>query len=129
MKKDINYSSSALKQRLWSENLLPKTCQNPECPCKNSITEQDLELHHINGDHYDNRLENLQILCTLCHSCTDNFRGRNEKREEPLSLRLQRQIDKTCICENCGKTFISDRLDKKRRFCCRECYNEFLQKH
>ena len=32
------------------------------------------------------------------------------------------------ICENCGKEFYSDRLDKIRRFCSRECYNEFLSK-
>lgn len=27
-----------------------------------------LELHHINGDHWDNRLENLQIICPNCHT-------------------------------------------------------------
>ena len=24
-------------------------------------------IHHLNGDHYDNRLENLQVLCVSCH--------------------------------------------------------------
>ena len=37
------------------------------------------ELHHINGDTTDNRIENLQILCPNCHSQTDNFRKRNTK--------------------------------------------------
>lgn len=37
------------------------------------------ELHHINGDTADNRIENLQILCPNCHSQTDNFRKRNTK--------------------------------------------------
>lgn len=39
------------------------------------------ELHHINGDSTDNRIENLQILCPNCHSQTDNFRSRNRSKE------------------------------------------------
>ncbi len=39
-----------------------------------------LELHHINGDGEDNRLENLAILCPNCHSQTDNWSGRNRRR-------------------------------------------------
>jgi 5-methylcytosine-specific restriction endonuclease McrA len=27
-----------------------------------------LELHHIDGDHTNNRLENLQVLCPTCHA-------------------------------------------------------------
>lgn len=32
-----------------------------------------LQLHHINGDNRDNRIENLQLLCPNCHSQTDSF--------------------------------------------------------
>ena len=38
------------------------------------------ELHHINVDPTDNRVENLQILCPNCHSQTDNFRSRNRTK-------------------------------------------------
>jgi transposase-like protein len=40
-------------------------------------------LHHMNGDPYDNRLENLQFLCPNCHSQTPNFGGRNGHLRPP----------------------------------------------
>ena len=37
-----------------------------------------LQIHHINGDCTNNRLENLQLLCPNCHSLTENFGSRNK---------------------------------------------------
>lgn len=40
-----------------------------------------LEVHHINGIHIDNRLDNLQLLCPNCHSMTESWKGKNLKKE------------------------------------------------
>lgn len=40
-----------------------------------------LQLHHINGNRNDHRLENLALLCPNCHTQTSNWGGRNVKRK------------------------------------------------
>lgn len=40
-------------------------------------TQLSFELDHIDGNNYNNSLDNLRFLCPNCHSQTDTFRGRN----------------------------------------------------
>lgn len=65
-----------LKRRLLGAGLKTERCE--QC----GLTEWRgnplrVTLHHVNGDGYDNRLENLVFLCPNCHSQTPNFGGRN----------------------------------------------------
>jgi hypothetical protein len=43
----------------------------------------NMQLHHVNGDGMDNRLENLELLCANCHSQTETYGGRNGHRRRP----------------------------------------------
>jgi hypothetical protein len=38
------------------------------------------EMHHKNGNRWDNRLENIYMLCPNCHSQTDNYKGSKNKK-------------------------------------------------
>jgi hypothetical protein len=46
----------------------------------------EMQLHHINGDGLDNRLENLERICANCHSQTENWGGRNGHRRKRSEL-------------------------------------------
>lgn len=122
LKENTNFKSDTLKYRLVKEGLKQWKCEK----CGNEGVwegeELVLELHHINGNHYDNRLENLQILCPNCHSQTDNFRNKNSLKV----VKPQKRISHVCKCDYCGKEFKSSK--KNTKFCCREHYNEFLHR-
>ncbi|MEI7741845.1 MAG: HNH endonuclease signature motif containing protein [bacterium] len=80
--KNSDFQSFKLKKRLFKQKLFEPKCG--ECGwAKQSIDGRlPLELDHINGDHRDNRLENLRILCPNCHSLKPTHRGANRKKKK-----------------------------------------------
>jgi Zn finger protein HypA/HybF involved in hydrogenase expression len=73
-------NATKLKNRLIEEGLKEYRCER----CKNTEWEGEpipLQIHHVNGVHTDNRLENIQLLCPNCHSLTDTYAGKNANRE------------------------------------------------
>jgi transposase-like protein len=48
-----------------------------------------LQLHHVNGDGLDNRIQNLLLLCPNCHSQTDSWGGRNKGRRSAATATPQ----------------------------------------
>ena len=126
LQKGVIYCSDTLKKRLIKAGLKENKCEI--CGCGKSGDEVVLELHHINGDHYDNRLENLQILCPNCHSKTPNFKNRGGSNTTE-AIRLEIKKNHLTTCEYCGKEFYTPRLDKIQRFCCREHYEAYMREH
>lgn len=44
-----------------------------------------LEIHHLDGDHLNNVLDNLQLLCPNCHAQTNNYKGKNQRKRREYS--------------------------------------------
>lgn len=115
-----------------------------EYKCENcGISEWDgkplrLQIHHINGEHNDNRLENLQLLCPNCHTQTDTYARNNvikkkgfkiinrvneimnntESSFKPKDVKeINVRIKEKRHCEICGKEIVGD----GKKYCSHEC--------
>lgn len=75
----VKVRSVTLKERLIRVGFKESRC---ECCGNNEWNGKPIptELHHIDGNHDNNALENLQILCPNCHAQTDSYRGRGVTR-------------------------------------------------
>ena len=74
-KKDY-VKSHVLKLKLIKDGIKEQKCEI----CGVSIwqgVKLPLELHHKDGNHYNNDFDNLQILCPNCHSIQDGNAGAN----------------------------------------------------
>jgi 5-methylcytosine-specific restriction endonuclease McrA len=69
--------SNQLKRKLIKAGLRPACCELCGWAQHASDGRVPIELDHINGDRFDNRLENLRILCPNCHSLQPTHRGLN----------------------------------------------------
>lgn len=72
-----------------------------------------LELHHKNNNHYDNNLDNLQILCPNCHAQQPGNSGANIKNAVVLE-----QVDNAHLeCAAEGRVGSSPTDSTKKNFC------------
>jgi hypothetical protein len=138
VKNSINLNSACIKNYLFNKCGVLNQCiickQQPIWLGK-PLT---LTLDHINGDHYDNRIENLRILCPHCHSQTDTYTGRNTRfhsekncsdcskviKNESTTLKCAECIKKTrSICTQCKN---APRKSKKITKC-NDCYKKVIE--
>ena len=99
-----------------------------------------LEIHHLDGNRYNNKLDNLVIICPNCHSQTEHFRGKNKlSTKEKAAINIEHKPYKRGskkpnkvkkeeikkICRFCGKEFSG----RNKSFCSRECCEKFASKN
>jgi len=85
---DRSITSHKLKLRLIEEGYKEHRCEC--CNLTEWLNEPiPIELHHINGDRFNNNLDNLQILCPNCHSKTDNNSGKGTLRVKEKVKQMQ----------------------------------------
>ena len=72
----ITIQSNRLKKRLIKEGYFEHKCY--QCNLKTWNGKPiPIELEHIDGNHANNNLDNLTILCPNCHAQTETYRGKN----------------------------------------------------
>ena len=108
--KNSNRSGNSTIKRLTESGYKEYKCEN----C--GISEWDgkplrLQVHHINGDHYDNRIENLQLLCPNCHTQTDTYARNNTI--ESKGFKITNRVNE--ILNNAESSFKSKNVETIKR--------------
>lgn len=110
LKKDKATSSHRLKLRLLKDGIKEHKCEM--CNLTEWLNEPiPIELHHVDGDRFNNLLDNLQILCPNCHSKTPNNSGRGKSKKKIKETKEK----KIKFCE-CGI------IIKTNSKTCKDCY-------
>jgi hypothetical protein len=87
-----------LKDFAWSYECRRCKCVGSDWTCVDGVLLWDgepmkLQLDHINGDHADNRIENLRFLCANCHTLTPTFTSKNTKK----AIANRKWVSRKCL--------------------------------
>lgn len=79
----------------------------------------NLEIHHLDGNHFNNDLNNLQLLCPNCHSYTDNYCRSSKKKvgqisDDDFAYALQHNKNIRQALKELGLTAAGDNYSRAR---------------
>lgn len=124
IKTNAPIAATILKKKLIEEGIKEKKCER----CGNTEwmgEEIPLELHHKDGNHYNNKLENLMVVCSNCHS---QIHGYNQMKESPVTANTEKpkkspkekrttNLKEDRFCKVCGRKLKSS----QKRYCSKKC--------
>lgn len=110
------------------------SCENTTWTTKGETHPIPLELEHINGNHFDNRLENLTFLCPNCHVFTLTYKGKNvnnrsKKGQIPevvqdIKGKAENKEEKASTSKETNKCMECQRDIPRQNLRCFDCNNE-----
>lgn len=101
-------NSTSIKSHILRKKLIEEGIKEERCELCGLAEWQGikipLELHHKDTNHYNNSLENLQILCPNCHAIQEGNSGAaiGTKKVKAEPVKKEKKIP---ICPQCGKEF------------------------
>lgn len=110
---NIIISSSKLREKLIRDGVKEAKCEICGISTWFDVN-LPLELHHKDGNHFNNHLDNLQILCPNCHAIQNGNSGANIGAYKNITVK--KRAAKYCV--DCGKKITG----KSTR--CEECYHK-----
>lgn len=115
LEKSTNIKSFILRKKLIESGVKEDKCEICGLSEWQGV-KLPLELHHKDTNHYNNDLENLQILCPNCHSIQEGNSGAaiGTKVKKEVKPKTEKIIP---ICPQCGQEFSG------KGEMCRNCYN------
>ena len=105
--------SNRLKNRLLKEGFFERRCNM----CKNTEWLDNpisLELHHIDCNHSNNNLSNLEILCPNCHALTHTL-ARDCHSKSKTKPKIEEDKKYRNICISCSKP------TNNQKYCSYDC--------
>jgi hypothetical protein len=105
----ISVKSSYLLIELVKAGLKENICE--ECEQGNIWNGKPLTLHldHIDGDHENNLLENLRVLCPHCHQQTPTFGSKNAKFKPARKYFCECGQEKNRGAKQCNDCYLQER--------------------
>lgn len=118
--KTENVKSHVLRIKLIEDGIKEEKCEN--CNLYTWLGKKiPLELHHLDGNRFNNELKNLQILCCNCHANTENYGSKNKIKISNIKNKIEKNKNFVCVvCKN------------KKVFCdgnkCKSCSSKRIEK-